>query len=52
MPKLFDRDTVVVTMQNGIPYWNFHKHGGDFAGTLVHSVDPTGVISAQISAER
>ena len=52
VPKLFGRDTVVVTMQNGIPYWYFHKHGGDFAGTLVHSVDPTGAISAQISAER
>jgi 2-dehydropantoate 2-reductase len=28
VPKLFGPDTAVVTMQNGIPYWYFHKHGG------------------------
>ena len=28
VPKLFGPDTVVVTMQNGIPFWYFHKHGG------------------------
>ena len=32
VPKLFGRDTVVVTMQNGIPYWYFHQHGGALAG--------------------
>jgi 2-dehydropantoate 2-reductase len=43
---------MVVTMQNGIPYWYFHKHGGALAGTPVRSVDPTGVVSAKIPAER
>jgi 2-dehydropantoate 2-reductase len=52
VPKLFGRDTVVITMQNGIPYWYFHKHGGDLAGTPVLSVDPSGVIGRQIPAER
>ncbi len=42
VPKLFGPDTVVVPMQNGIPYWYFHRHGGALAGTRVHSVDPTG----------
>ena len=28
VPKLFGQDTALVTMQNGIPYWYFHKHGG------------------------
>lgn len=51
-PKLFGPDTMVVTMQNGIPYWYFYKHGGELAGSRVQSVDPTGVISENISAER
>ena len=49
---LLGPQTVVVTMQNGIPYWYFHRHGGELAGTIVRSVDPTGSISARIPAER
>lgn len=52
VPKLFGPNTVVVTMQNGIPYWYFHKHGGALAGSQVHSVDPTGHIIEKIQAER
>ncbi len=52
VPRLFGPDTVVVTMQNGIPYWYFHKHGGVLEGTVVRSVDPEGVISARIPAQR
>ena len=52
VPKLFGPDTVVVTMQNGIPYWYFHKHGGELAGSIVRSVDPTGLIGSKIPAER
>ena len=52
VPKLFGPDTAVVTMQNGIPYWYFHHHGGPLAGTRVRSVDPTGVIGENIPAER
>ncbi|KQW55966.1 2-dehydropantoate 2-reductase [Variovorax sp. Root411] len=52
VPKLFGPDTVVVTMQNGIPYWYFHQHGGVLAGTPVRSVDPSGLVAAKIPAER
>ena len=52
VPRLFGPDTVVVTMQNGIPYWYFHQHGGALAGTVVRSVDPEGVVSARIPASR
>jgi len=52
VPKLFGPDTVVVPMQNGIPYWYFHRHGGALAGTRVHSVDPTGLIGEHIPCER
>jgi 2-dehydropantoate 2-reductase len=49
---LFGPDTVVVTMQNGIPYWYFHGHGGRLEGTTVRSVDPTGAVGAGIPAQR
>ena len=52
VPKLFGPDTVVVTMQNGIPFWYFHKHGGPHEGQRVQSVDPTGLVSAKIPAKR
>ena len=52
VPMLFGPQTVVVTMQNGIPYWYFHKHGGELAGSVVKNVDPSGLISAKIPAER
>ena len=52
VPKLFGPDTVVVTMQNGIPYWYFHQHGGALAGTPVRSVDPSGLVAAKIPAQR
>ena len=52
VPKLFGPDTMVVTMQNGIPYWYFHEHGGRLEGSTVRSVDPTGIVSARIPAHR
>lgn len=52
VPKLFGPDTVVVTMQNGIPFWYFHKHGGPYEGKRVETVDPTGLCAEKIPAER
>jgi len=52
VPHLYGPDTVVVTMQNGIPYWYFHHHGGEWAGSVVRSVDAGGVIGRMIPAER
>ena len=52
VPKLFGPDTVVVTMQNGIPYWYFSKHGGPHEGARVSSVDPNGLVADRIPAER
>jgi 2-dehydropantoate 2-reductase len=52
VPKLFGPESVVVPMQNGIPYWYFHEHAGDYQGHRIVSVDPTGVIAAQIPAAR
>ncbi len=52
LPKLFGPDTPVVTMQNGIPFWYFHKHGGPLEGTRVHSVDPSGTLAETIEPRR
>jgi 2-dehydropantoate 2-reductase len=52
VPKMFAADSIVVPMQNGIPYWYFHRHGGRLAGTRVHSVDPNGLIYDKIPCER
>ncbi len=52
VPRLFDSGTVVVPMQNGIPYWYFHRHGGELAGTCIKSVDPNGLIGQRVPAER
>ncbi len=52
LPKLFGPHTVIVTMQNGIPFWYFHRHGGALAGTAVKSVDPDGVLTRTIPAGR
>jgi 2-dehydropantoate 2-reductase len=52
VPKLFGPESVVVPMQNGIPYWYFHEHAGDYQGHRIVSVDPTGVIGEKIPAAR
>jgi 2-dehydropantoate 2-reductase len=52
VPKLLGPDTVVIPMQNGIPYWYFHRHAGALAETRVQSVDPTGSIGRNIPAQR
>ena len=52
VPKLLGPDTAVVTMQNGIPYWYFHQHGGALAGTRVRSVDPSGIVGECVPASR
>jgi 2-dehydropantoate 2-reductase len=52
VPKLFGPDTVVIPMQNGIPYWYFHRHPGELENTRVHSVDPTGAIYEKIPCDR
>src|SRR5689334_7692106 len=44
--------TTIVTMQNGIPWWYFHGHGGAYAGTAVKSADPDGNIARHIDAGR
>jgi 2-dehydropantoate 2-reductase len=52
LPKLLGPDTVIVPMQNGIPFWYFDHHGGPLAGTPIRSVDPNGLIAQQVPARQ
>jgi len=49
---LFGPETAVVTMINGVPWWYFHKLPGPFEGRRLDSVDPGGLIAANIEPER
>ncbi|MGQ0702038.1 MAG: 2-dehydropantoate 2-reductase [Gemmatimonadales bacterium] len=44
--------TTIVTMQNGIPWWYFHQHGGPYDGRPVNAVDPDGTIGRAIDPDR
>ena len=45
-------DTAVVSTQNGIPWWYFQGFGGEWEGLRLERIDPGGVISASIEAQR
>ena len=48
LPQLMHSATRVVTMQNGIPWWYFHKLPGNYTDMPVRAVDPDGVIAKYI----
>lgn len=50
--SLFGPETIVVTMQNGIPWWYFLNHPGPYEGMRIESVDPDGVTEANIAVNR
>ena len=52
LPRLFHPGTAVVTFQNGLPWWYFHKLEGPFEGRAVVAADPDGQVAANIGAER
>jgi 2-dehydropantoate 2-reductase len=49
---MFGENTIVVTTQNGIPWWYFQKHGGEFEGRRLESVDPNGILAETIEVRR
>jgi len=52
MRTLYNPETMVVTAQNGIPWWYFRKYGGEFEGQRIHSVDPDGIVESNIEIDR
>jgi 2-dehydropantoate 2-reductase len=52
VPQLFGPDTVVVSTQNGIPWWYFQNVGGELDNLRLERVDPGGVIAGAIEPRR
>jgi 2-dehydropantoate 2-reductase len=52
LPALLGPETVIVTLQNGIPWWYFQQVDGDYAGRVVETVDPGGVLLRAIDPRR
>jgi 2-dehydropantoate 2-reductase len=50
--NLYNDSTVVVPLQNGVPWWFFQKFGGPFDGRRLMSLDPDGAIERNIPADR
>jgi 2-dehydropantoate 2-reductase len=49
---LFGPETVVVSTQNGIPWWYFQNYPGELNGLRLERVDPGGVIADAIEPRR
>jgi 2-dehydropantoate 2-reductase len=49
---LFGPDTMVLTTQNGLPWWYFQRHGGEFDGYTIKALDSDGRLGAGIEPER
>jgi 2-dehydropantoate 2-reductase len=52
LPCLYHDRTVVLPMQNGIPWWFFQKFGGPFDGHRLEVLDPEGMIERHVPSER
>jgi 2-dehydropantoate 2-reductase len=52
LQPLLGPETVVVSTQNGIPWWYFQGVGGDLEGLRLERVDPGGVVAAAIEPRR
>jgi 2-dehydropantoate 2-reductase len=52
LPPVFGPDTIVVSTQNGIPWWYFQGIGGELDGLRLERVDPGGAIAAAIEPRR
>ncbi len=52
LPAMYHDETMVLTAQNGIPWWYFFKHGGMYDGRTLESVDPGGLIAKNLPIER
>jgi ketopantoate reductase/2-keto-4-pentenoate hydratase/2-oxohepta-3-ene-1,7-dioic acid hydratase in catechol pathway len=49
---LLGPDTMVMTVQNGLPWWYFQKIGGKYDNKKLETLDPTGILAKKIDANR
>jgi 2-dehydropantoate 2-reductase len=51
LAPLVGTHTVVVPAINGLPWWYFHREGGDLDGTAVRALDPQGRMFAALDPD-
>jgi 2-dehydropantoate 2-reductase len=49
---LYDDSTVVIPLQNGVPWWFFQKFPGPYEGRRLNALDPDGLLERLIPADR
>jgi len=52
MSVLLGPNTVIITLQNGIPWWYFQNFVGEYANRVVETVDPGGLLFKSIDPDR
>jgi 2-dehydropantoate 2-reductase len=52
LAPLLREDTPVVFVTNGIPWWYFHRHGGELDGRSLPRVDPDDTILRAVGLDR
>lgn len=52
MRALYGPETMVLPMQNGLPWWYFQNHGGEHDGKAIKILDPKGILARDIETER
>jgi 2-dehydropantoate 2-reductase len=52
LEPVLDADTIVVSTQNGVPWWYFQGFGSQWEGIRLERVDPGGLISTAIEPRR
>jgi 2-dehydropantoate 2-reductase len=50
--SLLGPDTIVLTVQNGLPWWYFQKLGGQYDNQRLQSLDPSGVLTKHVDPNR
>ena len=49
---LFGPETMVMTVQNGIPWWYFQREGGKYEGLKLATLDPDEILSRAVDPAR
>jgi len=52
LPLLYHDETIVLPLQNGVPWWFFQKFPGPFDGRRLQTLDPDGTLDRHIAGER
>jgi len=50
--SVMNDETVILPMQNGLPWWYFQKAGGEYDGRRIECLDPDGRLAAHVDVDR